>query len=228
MEERITCGHPEKPHGAHGMCRSCYSRRWYAQAHGFAHWCLCGCGDPVSRPNSYKRFHKPPPVTVPCACGCGEATKNGQYKSGHRPVSGLVKCPGCLAYKDAGRFYRGSRRLHGICMDCSREKASASYPRRPRAVRGWYVGKEGYVIICVGPHKGRKQHRVVMEQMLGRPLRPEENVHHINGDRSDNRPENLELWSTSQPSGQRVSDKLRWAHEMIALYETTREDRKAA
>jgi hypothetical protein len=49
-----------------------------------------------------------------------------------------------------------------------------------------------------------------MEEILGRPLEPNENVHHVNGVRDDNRPENLELWLTSQPSGQRVRDLVEW------------------
>ena len=57
-----------------------------------------------------------------------------------------------------------------------------------------------------------------MSEFLGRPLLPHENVHHKNGDRSDNRLANLELWSTHQPPGQRVKDKIAWAKEIIELY----------
>lgn len=62
------------------------------------------------------------------------------------------------------------------------------------------------------------QHRYVMQEFLGRELLPEENVHHKNGDRSDNRLENLELWSRSQPYGQRVDDKIQWMTEFLAVY----------
>jgi hypothetical protein len=56
----------------------------------------------------------------------------------------------------------------------------------------------------------KPQHRVVMEERLGRPLVSGENVHHLNGIRHDNRDENLELWWAAQPYGQRVSDLLEY------------------
>lgn len=59
------------------------------------------------------------------------------------------------------------------------------------------------------------EHRLVMAQMLRRALFADESVHHRNGDRLDNCPANLELWSRWQPSGQRVEDKI--AHALAAL-----------
>jgi hypothetical protein len=62
------------------------------------------------------------------------------------------------------------------------------------------------------------EHRLVMARKMGRPLLPDERPHHKNLIRTDNDPDNLELWVTSQPSGARVADLLEWSLTLLDRY----------
>jgi HNH endonuclease len=111
----------------------------------------------------------------------------------------VVTCEYC-GTEFLARFYATtcccSQRCHWrkIGRSIGRVKDSAGYirvflPEHPSA------HKSGYVL----------EHRLVMEKKLGRYLTPLEFVHHINGIRDDNRPENLELWVKGHPMGQRAN-----------------------
>jgi len=68
------------------------------------------------------------------------------------------------------------------------------------------------------------EHIYVMSEYLGRPLFNGETVHHKNGNRLDNRLDNLELWSKSHPPGQRVEDKIKWCIAFLKQYGYTISD----
>lgn len=108
-----------------------------------------------------------------------------------------------------GKLYNIPRARVGTAKYCSMTCRS----RNRKAT----TGPRGYVSIRVGG-VNIFQHRHVMEQHIGRPLLKSETVHHKNGVKDDNRLENLELWTSSHPSGQRVEDMLAHAYQIIELY----------
>lgn len=136
-------------------------------------------------------------------------------------------CPDCRPYdvcKCGKLMLLGQKR----CVDCAATKAEI------HRERGGVQRADGYVHVRYPEHARAGvsgyvlEHIYVTEQMLGRALTADETVHHKNGVRHDNRPENLELWASNHPSGQRVTDLLEWARAIIAKYENTPADAPAA
>jgi HNH endonuclease len=87
---------------------------------------------------------------------------------------------------------------------------------------GVTVFPDGYLVVHLevdGQPRFVREHRLLISAALGRELLPTENVHHLNGHRADNRLENLELWVTFQPSGQRPQDLVAYAREILARNE---------
>lgn len=154
-----------------------------------------------------------------CAGHCSQLYRGkglyplGSIKKGPKPKPKEDrKCsfPNCeYKYKAAsycGPHYDQYRKTGEVC-----EIKKTSEPK-------WHYHNQGYL---TRNRNGRSefQHRLVMEEHLGRKLKKYETVHHKNNIKDDNRLENLELWSSHQPRGARVVDKVAWAKDFIAQYE---------
>lgn len=130
-----------------------------------------------------------------CKCDCG----NTGIFPGQSMKSGLIKSCGCI--RDELRRRRG--------------KDNPNF-------KGGCISPYGYLIVkgedSSGKWKDRPFHVLVMEKHIGRKLKCHETVHHRNGIKTDNRIENLELWSGKHSKGQRVSDMINFCIEYLSEY----------
>lgn len=182
----------------------------------------------------YRRWHRygdpeavaPRPARIvgerKVCLSCEREMDKGEFPQGWSPCRDCRKtlnysagkvCEGCAApVCDANKS--------GLCKPClgARRRATSQQKRLTGRADGYVVltGHWGHPNARARGHI--LEHVKVMSDILGRPLRPGENVHHINGVRDDNRPENLELWVVSQPKGQRPADLVAWAYEILERY----------
>lgn len=138
---------------------------------------------------------------------------------------GQCQHPGCPREQEVKFLCKVhyNRRYQGLDMD-----APVEMPKKYDVSRDRRGPEGGYVQVRVPGHFGKPvansrnwydEHRYVWECYWGEPLGEGENIHHKNGFKDDNRLENLELWTVSQPAGQRAIDLLEWADAIIAKYE---------
>lgn len=116
-------------------------------------------------------------------------------------------CPQC------GRGFGTADRRQRFCSVRCARLGTRNSGDRAHNWKGGRVNHFGYVRVRAPghPRASKKnpyvlEHILVMERVLGRHLLPNERVHHRNGQRNDNRPENLELWKMKDPPGVRASD----------------------
>lgn len=148
-----------------------------------------------------------------------EFTKNKSMKDGL-----TYDCKGCRKiHKSKPEIYAKEKKYQRDYYR-KKHKIPLDHPLRIYSGQG-YVNKYGYRIITRKDHpnsydkKGKiSEHTFVMSEFLKRPLSKGETVHHRNGNRADNRIENLELWNSRHGPRQRVEDKVKWSIEFLNEY----------
>lgn len=149
----------------------------------------------------------------------------GRKRFGLPPKMKTLRCSVC----DQNFVQKRSNNIEYCSPGCKRlgvfRKSKGLKVKGPRKhIKGsGYITLQGYKILSSKhPNASKRgqilEHKLIMAQYLGRALTKNETIHHKNGIRDDNRIENLELWSSSHPFGQRVEDKIAWCIDFLNQY----------
>ncbi len=131
-----------------------------------------------------------------CGTPFGKRRRCYQCAPGRTKTGGEVPCQQCgkLFYQSRWQLADVARHTGTYCS----QACLYDHRRGRETITGTrYKRPDGYIWVKVGVRSNKLEHRLVMEQVLGRPLRADEQVNHINHVRDDNRPENLEVISAS-------------------------------
>lgn len=200
------------------ICRSCYQKKW---GQSIPEKICQACNKPfktvgASCRTCYSNARNKATRSTECSC-----CKRSGLIIRNIPLSLCIKC-NRQKLENEKPILKVKRQDY--LRNYSRKKKGTDLNAPIRRPLGKWKTQGGYIMIFRPNHPNAdvngcvREHCFVLSEHIGRPLKKNESVHHINGLRDDNRIENLELWHRGQCPGQRLEEKIAWAKKFLEDY----------